>query len=136
VKPGLKWGIALVALCAAVVGPVLALAAEPVKGGRYVGKSRPILSSKKHTVVIRVSDDGHRGTMRYCGDRPRRAEIVRFRIRDGRFRATKRIRRRGQRVVSFQATGEFRTRSRVSGEIVAVFRCDGMPGPFSARLRR
>ena len=132
----LKWGIALIALCAAVVGPALALAANPVKGGRYVGKSRPILSSKKHSVVIRVSDDGHRGTMRYCGDRRRRAETVRFRIRNGSFKATKRIRRKGQRVVSFQATGTFRTRSRVSGEIVSVFKCDGMPGPYSARLRR
>ncbi|MGH2978609.1 MAG: hypothetical protein ACRDLQ_03100 [Solirubrobacterales bacterium] len=133
---GLKWAIGLVALCAAVVVPALALAADPVKGGRYSGKSRPILSAKKHSVVIRVSGDGKRGTMRYCGDRPRRAQTVRFRIRDGRFRATKRIRRKGRRVVSFQATGTFRTRSRVSGEIVVVFRCDRMPGPFSARLRR
>jgi hypothetical protein len=135
VRPTLKWGIALIALCAAVIGPALALAAEPVKGGRYVGKSRPILSSKRHTVVIRVSDSGTRGTMRYCGDRKRRAETVRFRIRDGRFKATKRIRRKGQRVVSFQATGHFRTRTRISGEIVSVFKCDRMPGPFSARLR-
>jgi len=131
----LKWGIALVALCAAVVLPALALAADPVKGGRYTGQSRPILSSKKHSVVIRVSADGARGTVRYCGDRRRRAETVRFRIRDGSFKATKRIRRKGQRVVSFQATGTFRTRSRVTGQIVVVFKCDRMPGPFSARLR-
>jgi len=38
--------------------------------------------------------------------------------------------------VSFQATGTFRSRSRVSGQIVVVFRCDRMPGPYSARLRR
>lgn len=132
----LKWTVAFAALCAAVVVPALALAADPVKGGRYSGKSRPILSAKKHSVVIRVSADGTRGTMRYCGDRPRRAQTVRFRIRDGRFRATKRIRRKGRRVVSFQATGSFRTRTRVAGDIVVVFRCDGMPGPFSARLRR
>jgi hypothetical protein len=132
----LKWAIALAALCAAAVGPALALAADPVKGGRYSGKSRPILSAKKHSVVIRVSSDGTRGRMRYCGDRPRRAQTVRFRIRDGRFRATKRVRRKGRRVVSFQATGTFRTRTRISGQIVVVFRCDAMPGPFSARLRR
>jgi hypothetical protein len=132
----LKWTIGLIALCAAVVLPALALAADPVKGGRYSGQSRPILSAKKHSIVIRVSDDGTRGTMRYCGDRPRRKETVRFRIRDGRFRATKRVRRKGRRVVSFQATGSFRTRSRVSGDIVVVFKCDRTPGPFSARLRR
>jgi hypothetical protein len=132
----LKWGIALIALCAAVVLPALALAADPVKGGRYSGKARPILSSKTHSVVIRVSDSGTRGTMRYCGDRPRRVETVRFRIRNGRFRATKRITRKGRRVVSFQATGTFRTRSRVSGEIVVVFKCDSAPGSYSARLRR
>ena len=44
--------------------------ADPVKGGRYTGKATPILSSKKHSVVIRVSSDGTRGTIRYCGDRP------------------------------------------------------------------
>lgn len=132
----LRWSIALLALCAAVVGPALALAADPVKGGRYSGKSRPILSDKKHSVVIRVSGDGTRGTMRYCGDRRRRAETVRFRIRNGRFKATKRIRRKGRRVVSFQATGSFSSRSRVTGQIVVVFKCDRMPGPYSARLRR
>jgi hypothetical protein len=132
----LKWAIALAALCAAAVGPALALAADPVKGGRYSGKSRPILSAKKHSVVIRVSSDGTRGTMRYCGDRRRRAETVRFRIRNGRFKATKRIRRKGRRVVSFQASGRFRSRSRVTGQIVVVFKCDRMPGPYSARLRR
>lgn len=132
----LRWGIAIAALCAAVIVPALALAADPVKGGRYSGKSSPILSTKKHSVVIRVSGDGERGTMRYCGDRRRRAETVRFRIRNGRFKATKRITRKGRRVVSFQATGTFRTRSRVRGEIVVVFKCDRMPGPYSARLRR
>jgi hypothetical protein len=131
-----KWAIALVALCAAVVGPALALAADPVKGGRYTGRSSPILGNKKHSVVIRVSDDGTRGTMRYCGDRRRRSETVRFRIRNGSFKATKRITRKGRRVVSFQATGSFRTRSRVAGQIVLVFKCDKMPGPYSARLRR
>jgi hypothetical protein len=132
----LRWGIALLALCAAVVGPALALAADPVKGGRYTGKSKPILGDKKHSVVIRVSGDGTRGTMRYCGDRRRRAQTVRFRIRGGRFKATKRIRRKGRRVVSFQATGRFRSRSRVTGDIVVVFRCDRTPGTYSARLRR
>ena len=132
----LKWGIALLALCAAVVLPALALAADPVKGGRYSGKSRPILGDTKHTVVIRVSSDGTRGTMRYCGDRRRRSETVRFRIRNGSFKATKRIRRKGRRVVSFQATGKFRSRTRVSGDIVVVFRCDRTPGTYSARLRR
>ena len=115
--------IALLALCAAVVGPALALAADPVNGGRYTGRSSPILGNKKHSVVIRVSDDGKRGTIRYCGDRRRRSETARFRIRDGRFKATKRITRKGRRVVSFQATGSFRTRSRING-------------PFTARLRR
>jgi hypothetical protein len=136
VSRNLRWGIALLALCAAVVGPALALAADPVKGGRYSGKSRPILNGKKHSVVIRVSGDGTRGTMRYCGDRRRRAETVRFRIRNGSFKATKRIRRRGRRVVSFQATGRFRSRSRVTGDIVVVFKCDRTPGSYSARLRR
>jgi hypothetical protein len=128
-------GFALVALCTALVVPALALGADPVKGGRYTGKSNPILSTKKHTVVIRVSSDGTRGTIRYCGDRRRRSETARFRIRDGRFKATKRITRKRRRVVSFQATGSFRTRSRVSGQIVVVFKCDRMPGPFTARLR-
>ena len=132
----LRWSIALLALCAAVVGPALALAADPVKGGRYSGKSKPILGDKKHSVVIRVSGDGTRGTMRYCGDRRRRAETVRFRIRNGSFKATKRIRRKGRRVVSFQATGRFRTRSRVTGDIIVVFKCDRTPGTYSARLRR
>jgi hypothetical protein len=132
----LRCAIALLALCAAVVIPALALAADPVKGGRYSGKSRPLLGDKKHSVVIRVSGDGTRGTMRYCGDRRRRAETVRFRIRNGSFKATKRIRRRGRRVVSFQATGRFRSRSRVTGDIVVVFKCDRTPGSYSARLRR
>ena len=132
----LRWGITLLALCAAIVGPALALAADPVKGGRYSGKSNPILGDKKHSVVIRVSGDGTRGTMRYCGDRRRRAETVRFRIRDGRFKATKRILRKGRRVVSFQATGSFRTRSRVTGDIVVVYKCDRTPGTYTARLRR
>jgi hypothetical protein len=131
-----RWGIALIALCAAVILPALALAADPVKGGRYSGKSRPILGDRKHSVVIRVSSDGTRGTMRYCGDRRRRSETVGFRIRNGSFKATKRIRRRGRRVVSFQATGRFRTRSRVTGDIVVVFKCDRTPGSYSARLRR
>jgi hypothetical protein len=133
---GGKWVIGVVALCAAVVVPALALAADPVNGGRYSGRSSPILGNKKHSVVIRVSDDGTRGTMRYCGDRRRRSETARFRIRNGRFKATKRIRRKGRRVVSFQATGSFRTRTRVTGQIVLVFKCDRMPGPYSARLRR
>jgi len=132
----LRWGVALLALCATVVVPALALAADPVKGGRYTGKSKPILGDKKHSVVIRVSGDGTRGTMRYCGDRRRRAETVRFRIRNGSFTATKRIRRKGRRVVSFQATGRFRSRSRVTGDIVVVFKCDRTPGTYSARLRR
>jgi hypothetical protein len=132
----LRRGVALVALCAAVVVPALALAADPVKGGRYTGKSHPLLSSRTHSVVIRVSDDGTRGTMRYCGDRRRRSETVRFRIRNGRFKATKRIRRKGSRVVSFQATGTFSSRTRVSGEIVVVFKCDRAPASYSARLRR
>jgi hypothetical protein len=132
----LRWAIALLALCAAVVIPALALAADPVKGGRYSGKSRPLLGDKKHSIVIRVSGDGTRGTMRYCGDRRRRAETVRFRIRNGSFKATKRIRRRGRRVVSFQATGRFRSRSRVTGDIVVVFKCDRTPGSYIARLRR
>jgi hypothetical protein len=136
VPRGLKWTIGLAALCAAIALPALALAADPVKGGRYTGKSRPLLGTKKHTVVVRVSGDGTRGTMRYCGDRRRRAETVRFRIRNGRFKATKRVRRRGKRVVSFQATGTFRTRSRLTGRIIVVFRCDHQPGEYSARLRR
>jgi hypothetical protein len=132
----LRWTIALAALCAAVVVPALALAADPVKGGRYTGQSQTILTARKHSVVIRVSSDGNRGTIRYCGDRPQRAVTARFRIRDGRFRARKRTRRSGVRVVTFQATGTFRTPSRVSGQIVVVFRCDQMPGAFTARLRR
>jgi hypothetical protein len=128
--------IALAALCAAVVVPALALAADPVKGGRYTGKSTTLLTARKHSVAIRVSADGSRGTIRYCGDRPRRAVTARFRIRDGRFRARKRTRRSGVRVVTFQATGTFRTPSRVSGQIVVVFRCDHQPGAFTARLRR
>jgi hypothetical protein len=136
VPRGLKWTIGLAALCAAIALPALARAADPVKGGRYTGKSRPLLGTKKHTVVVRVSGDGTRGTMRYCGDRRRRAETVRFRIRNGRFKATKRVRRRGKRVVSFQATGTFRTRSRLTGRIIVVFRCDHQPGEYSARLRR
>ena len=129
-------GIALLALGAAVILPALALAADPVKGGRYTGKAQPILSAKKHSIVIRVSDDGTRGTIRYCGDRPRKVETARFRIRNGSFKATKRITRKRRRVVSFQATGTFRTRSRVSGEIVVVFKCDRAPGTYTARLRR
>jgi hypothetical protein len=129
-------GIALLALCAAVILPALALAADPVKGGRYTGKAQPILSAKKHSVVIRVSSDGTRGTIRYCGDRPRKVETARFRIRNGSFKATKRITSKGRRVVSFQVTGTFRTRSRVTGEIVVVFKCDRAPGTYTARLRR
>ena len=136
VRRNWKWAIAFTALCAAVLVPALAVAADPIKGGRYTGKSRTILTARKHSVVIRVSPDGARGTIRYCGDRPRRAVTARFRIRDGRFKATKRARRSGRHVVTFQATGTFRTRSRVGGQIVVVFRCDQMPGPFSARLRR
>jgi hypothetical protein len=131
-----KWTVGVAALCAAVVLPALALAADPVKGGRYSGRSTPVLGAKKHSVVIRVSSNGRRGTMRYCGDRRRRAETVRFRIRNGRFKATKRVTRRGSRVVSFQATGSFRSRTRVSGRIVVVFKCDRIPGEYSARLRR
>jgi hypothetical protein len=133
---GLKWTLGSTALCAAVLGPALALAADPVKGGRYTGRSTPVLGTAKHSVVIRVSADGRRGTIRYCGDRPRRAETVRFRIRNGRFKATKRARRGGSRVVIFQATGSFRTRARVRGRIVVVFKCDRVPGRYSARLRR
>ena len=128
--------LALGLLCAAVVVPAVALAADPQKGGRYVGKSKPILGAKRHTISIRVSSDGTRGTLRYCGDRRRRAMSAGFRVRNGRFTATKRQRRKGKRVVTFQAKGRFTSRTRVKGDIVVVFECDHIPGSFTARLRR
>ena len=127
----------LALLCLAAALPAVALAADPQKGGRYTGKSKPILGAKKHTVSIRVSQDGKTGTLRYCGDRRRRAMSARFRVRNGRFTATKRERRRGgKRVVTFQAKGRFTSRTRVRGDIVVVFKCDHIPGSFTARLRR
>jgi hypothetical protein len=89
----------------------------------------------RHTVSIRISSDGHRGTIRYCGDRRRRAMSARFRVRNGRLRAVRRERRRGTRVVTFQATGRFTGRTRVRGRIVVVFECDHIPGTYNARLR-
>lgn len=127
----------LAVLCLAVAVPAIAVAADPQKGGRYAGKSKPILGYKKHTVSIRVSSDGTTGTFRYCGDRRRRAMSARFRVRNGRFTASKRERRRGgKRVVTFQAKGRFTSRTRVKGDIVVVFKCDHIPGSFTARLRR
>ena len=108
--------IALALLCVAVAVPALADAANPRKGGRYVGKSKPILGAKRHTVSIRISSDGQRGTFRYCGDRRRRAMSAGFRVRNGRFTAPKRQRRRGgKRIVTFQATGRFTSANRVRG---------------------
>ena len=127
----------LALLCLAAALPAVALAADPQKGGRYTGKSKPILGAKKHTVSIRVSQDGKTGTLRYCGDRRRRAMSARFRVRNGRFTATKRERRRGgKRVVTFQAKGRYTSRTRVRGDLVVVFKCDHIPGSFTARLRR
>ena len=129
--------IALGLLCVAIAVPAIADAADPRKGGRYVGKSKPLLGSKRHTVSIRISSDGQRGTFRYCGDRRRRAMSTRFRVRNGAFTATKRERRRGgKRVVTFQANGRFTSRNRVRGDIVVVFKCDHIPGSYTARLRR
>lgn len=124
-------------LCLVVAVPAIAVAANPQKGGLYRGKSKPLIGYKRHTVSIRVSSDGATGTFRYCGDRRRRAMSARFRVRDGRFTATKRERRRGgKRVVTFQAKGRFTSRTRVRGDIVVVFKCDHIPGSFTARLRR
>jgi hypothetical protein len=123
-------------LCLAVAVPAVAFAANPQNGGRYTGKSKPLLGAKRHTVSIRVSTDGTRGTLRYCGDRKRRAMSARFRIKKGRFTATKRQRRKGKRVVTFQAKGRFASRTRVTGDIVVVFECDHIPASFTARLRR
>ena len=128
--------IALVILCLVVAAPAIAIAANPRKGGHYTGKSKPLLGNKRHTVSIRISSDGKSGTFRYCGDRRRRAMSARFRVRNGRFTAKKRQRRRGTRVVTFQATGRFSKSTRVSGDIVVVFECDHIPGSYSARLRR
>ena len=123
-------------LCLVVAVPAIAVAANPRNGGRYTGKSKPILGAKGHTVSIRISSDGTRGTIRYCGDRRRRAMSARFRVRDGRFTAKKRQRRGGARVVTFQATGRFTSATKVSGDIVVVFECDHIPGSYTARLRR
>lgn len=128
--------LALGLLCVVVAIPAVALAADPRKGARYTGKSKPILGSKGHTVSIRISSDGKTGTFRYCGDRRRRAMSARFRVRNGRFTAKKRERRRGKRIVTFQATGRFSSSTRVSGDIVVVFECDHIPGTYTARLRR
>jgi hypothetical protein len=129
--------IALAVLCIAVAVPAIAVAANPQKGGRYTGKSKPILGFKRHTVSIRISSDGQRGTIRYCGDRRRRAMSAGFRVRKGRFTAKRRERRKGgKRVVVFQATGQFTSRTRVRGDIVVVFECDHTPGTYTARLRR
>ena len=126
----------LAVLCLAVAVPAIAVAADPQKGGRYTGKSKPILGSKKHRVSIRISSDGQSGTLRYCGDRRRGAMSARFKVRDGRFTAIRRERRRGgKRVVTFQATGRFTRRTRVKGDIVVVFKCDHIPGSYTARLR-
>jgi hypothetical protein len=126
---------ALVALCVAIAVPALALAADPKPGGHYTGKSKPLLGTKRHSVSIRISSSGERGTIRYCGDRRRKATSAGFRVRNGRFKATKRITRSGKRVVSFQATGRFTSRTKVTGDIVVVFKCDGFPGSYTARLR-
>jgi len=129
--------ILLAFLCMVIAVPAIAVAADPRKGGRYTGKSKPLLGTKRHTVSIRVSSDGNRGTFRYCGDRRRRAMSAGFRVRNGRFTATKRERRKGgKRVVTFQATGRFTSRTRVRGNIVVVFECDHVPGSYTARLRR
>jgi hypothetical protein len=129
--------IVVALLCVAVAVPAVAIAASPQSGGRYTGKSKPILGAKRHTVSIRISSDGTRGTLRYCGDRRRRAMSAGFRLRKGgRFTATKRQRRKGKRVVTFQAKGRFTSRTRVKGDIVVVFECDRIPGTFTARLRR
>src|SRR5688572_17315633 len=104
--------IVLAVICLAVAVPAIAVAANPQKGGHYTGKTKPILGFKKHTISIRVSSDGTAGTLRYCGDRRRKAMSARFRVRSGRFTATKRERRRGKRVVTFQAKGRFTSRTR------------------------
>jgi hypothetical protein len=115
--------------------PALAIAAAPEPGGRYSGKSTPVLGNARHSVVIKVSGDGKRGTFRYCGDRPRRSVRARFRIRKGgRFTATRYERRDGRRTATFKATGRFASRSKVRGRIVVVFRCDFFPGSYTARL--
>lgn len=129
--------IGLAVICLAVAVPAIAVAADPQKGGRYTGKSKPILGSTRHTVSIRISSDGTTGTLRYCGDRRRKAMSAGFRVRNGRFTATRRERRRGgKRVVTFQANGRFTSRTRVKGKIVVVFKCDHVPGSYTARLRR
>jgi hypothetical protein len=128
--------IVLALLCVAVTLPAIAVAASPRKGGHYTGKSTPLLGTKRHTVSIRVSSTGKTGTLRYCGDRRRRAMSARFKVRKGRFTATKRVRRQGKRIVTFQATGRFTSAKRVSGDIVVVFECDHSPGSYTARLRR
>jgi len=126
----------LVIVCAALaIVPAIALAANPKPGGRYSGRSKPILGNARHSVVIKVSSNGRRGTIRYCGDRRRRSTSAGFGLRNGRFSATKRERRSGKRVVTFQAKGTFASRRRVTGQIVVVFKCDHAPGTFTARLR-
>ena len=123
-------------LCVAIAVPAIAGAAAPRKGGHYTGKSTPLVGSKRHTVSIRISSDGKSGTLRYCGDRRRRAMSARFKVRKGRFTASRRVRRGSKRVVTFQATGRFTSRTRVRGDIVVVFECDHAPGSYVARLRR
>ena len=127
----------LVALsCLALVAlPAVALAANPKPGGRYSGKSKVLLGAARHSVVIKISSDGKSGTIRYCGDRPRKSVGAAFKVSGGRFTATRREQRSGARVVTFQAKGTFKSRRRVSGQIVVVFTCDHMPGKFTARLR-
>jgi hypothetical protein len=127
--------VAAFACLALAAVPTVAFAANPKPGGRYSGKSKVLLGTARHSVVIKISKDGKSGTIRYCGDRPRKSVTAGFKVSGGAFTASKRELRKGTRVETFRAKGTFKSRRRISGQIVVVFKCDSMPGKFTARLR-
>lgn len=130
VQTALVVGMLFLGLATASLALAASPAAQPIPGGTYRGGTAKGGAVKIVVSRHRMKGGVYRATFTYCGLK------VGIFIVHGRFGA--RITTAGGLVTEFRAAGYFKTRKLAVGRINLDFssRCKGLPGNWSARLKK
>jgi hypothetical protein len=103
--------------------PALALAASPKKGATYVGQKGGGATSLVKKVSVRVGESGKTArAFLYCGTGRASNQTPRFKIKNGRFTATKKV---GSVLVWSLTHGKFTSSTKAKAYLNVNSVCDG-----------
>jgi hypothetical protein len=112
------------------VTATVAEAAQPAKGGAYVGKLSETAARSEKRVVLKVASSGKTGRVRLSCSSTRAGLSGKFDISGGKFTAKKMV---GSTLV-WRLKGKFSSRSKARATLYAPAVCDGKGGKVTLKL--